>query len=181
MGGKDEVITFSDTTSQHEGQEPDEIPLSEKFKVKFIKYLSYLFFLAVSINFLEIIVRVIFNNSVDLFFDVPTWLNSWVMILASGIVLLDGEHLSIDALRHTMRHNAFLTKSLDLLNNLLTLLFGVVLTLAGTLYVKQLYSFGTVVSRSIDVPSWLIELCVPLGMGFFSICAVIKLISDFRK
>lgn len=181
MGGKDKAMTFSDSTSQHENQEPEERSLSERLKITFIKYLGYLFFIAVSVNFLEIIVRVVFNNSVDLFFDVPTWLNSWVMILASGIILLDNGHLSIDALRHSMGHNILLTKSLDLINNLLTLLFGVVLTVAGTLYVKQLYSFGTVISRSIDIPSWLVELCVPLGMGFFSICAVIKLIRDFRK
>lgn len=181
MGGKDKAMTGSDSTSEHKNQEPEDKSLLEKLKVTYIKYLGYLFFIAVSVNFLEIIIRVVFNHSVDLFFDVPTWCNSWVMILASGIILLDNEHLSIDALRHSMRHNILLTKSLDLINNLLTLAFGLVLAVAGTLYVKQLYSFGTVYSRSINIPSWLVELCVPLGMGFFSICAVIKLVNDFRK
>ncbi len=181
MGGKDKAMTSSDTTLSHKKQGPEDKPLSERLKVTYIKYLSYLFFVAVSINFLEIIIRVVFNRSVDLFFDVPTWCTSWVMILASGIILLDNEHLSIDALRHSMRHNVFLTKSLDLVNNILTLGFGLVLTVGGILWVKQLYNFGTVYSRSINIPSWLVELCVPLGMGFFSICAVIKLISDLRK
>ncbi len=181
MGDKEKAETAQHRTSHHANQEPQGMSLSEKFKETYIKYLSYLFFIAVSINFLEIIVRVVFNNSVDLFFDVPTWCNSWVMILASGIVLLDNEHLSIDAVRHKLKHYRLLSKSLDLFNNLLTVGFGVVLTVAGIIYVKQLLTFGTVIARSTNIPSWLVEACVPLGMGFFSICAVIKLIRDLRE
>lgn len=181
MGEKEKAETANASPLHHEKQEPQGMSFSEKFKETYIKYLSFLFFIAVSINFLEIVVRVVFNNSVDLFFDVPTWCNSWVMILASGIVLLDNEHLSIDAVRHKLNHYRLLSKSLDLFNNILTLGFGVVLTVAGILSVKQLFTFGTVIARSTNIPSWLVEACVPLGMGFFSICAVIKLIRDFRK
>lgn len=181
MGATVRELTSKEGQRQEQTKEPETSSALSKLRTVYINILSYLFFIAVSVNFLEIIIRVVFNSSIDLFFDVPTWLNSWVMLLVSGIVLLDNQHLSIDAIREKMRNNIAVSKILDLCNNLLTLGFGLVLTYAGIVYVKQLYTFNSVVSRSINVPSWLIESCVPLGMGFFTICAVIKLIKDLRK
>lgn len=181
MGEKRQKSACEGEALQKENNNSQILPLLKKITHGYIRLLSWLFFIAVTVNFLEIIIRVTFNKSVDLFFDVPTWLNSWVMILASGIVLLENQHLSIDAVRHRLRYNVFLTKLLDLINNFLTLGFGLVLTYAGIIYVKQLFLFNTVVSRSINIPSWIVESCVPFGMGLFSICAIIKLVVDLKK
>lgn len=144
-----------------------------------VKIFAFVLFAAVSINFLEIVMRVFFSASVDLFYDLPAWLTTWSMLMVAGIILLDNEHLCIEALRNQVKGKG--GKFLDTVNNLLTILFGAVITYSGIIYVEQLYSFNTVFTRVITIPRWLVELCVPLGMGIFTLCAVIKLVADVRK
>ena len=151
----------------------------EKLKKIWVYFFSFVLFTAISINFFEIVLRVLFNYSIDLMYDLPAWLTAWSMILVSGIILLDNEHLCIEVLRSKMPAKG--KRTLDFINNILTLIFGATITYAGFIFTKQLYTFNTTYTRIIAVPKWMVEVCVPLGMGIFSICAVIKLIHDIRR
>lgn len=149
------------------------------FKDGWIRFFSYVMFIAITINFLEIVMRVLFNASVDLLFDLPAWLTTWSMMLISGMILLDNEHLCIEAIRSKLTGSA--AKSLDFINNVLTTLFAATVTYAGVLFTAQLYEFNTAFTRIITIPKWMVESCIPLGMGVFTICAVIKTIQDLKR
>ena len=149
------------------------------FKDGWIRFFSYVMFAAITINFLEIVMRVLFNSSVDLLFDLPAWLTTWSMMLISGMILLDNEHLCIEAVRSKMTGKA--AKTLDFINNILTIIFAATVTYSGILFVAQLYAFNTAFTRIITIPKWMVESCIPIGMGVFTICAVIKTVQDLKK
>ena len=149
------------------------------FKDQWIVFFSYVLFIAITINFLEIVMRVIFNSSIDLMFDLPAWLTTWSMMLISGMILLDNEHLCIEAIRSKLKGTP--AKCLDFINNVLTTIFAAIVTYSGVLFVKQLYTFNTSFTRIITIPKWMVEICIPIGMGVFTICAIIKTVQDLRK
>lgn len=149
------------------------------FKNAWVIFFSFVLFGAITINFVEIIMRVLFNFSIDLMYDLPTWLTAWSMILISGVILLDNEHLCIEVLRSKLGAKG--KKYLDCINNLLMLIFGATVTYAGFLFTSQLIQFNTAYTRIITIPRWTVEICVPIGMGIFTLCAVIKFIHDVRR
>lgn len=144
-----------------------------------ILFWSLVFFLGVFINFLEIILRFFFHYSLDLFYDIPVWCTVWATLLVSGPILLDGEHVSIDALQSLLRGK--IKKGFAIFNALIVLLFGGVFTYGGILFISELYRFNTVYTRSISIPSWLIEACVPVGLLIFTICALCDLYRKIMK
>lgn len=141
-----------------------------------IVFWSIVFFFGVFVNFLEIILRCFFNYSLDLFYDIPVWCTVWATLLISGPILLDGEHVSIDALQCLLKGG--LKKALSILNAVIVLVFGVIFTYGGILFVAELLRFNTAYTRSVSVPSWLVEACVPLGLFIFTCCAIYDL---YRK
>lgn len=149
------------------------------FKEGWIKFFSYVMFIAITINFLEIIMRVFFNYSIDLMFDLPTWLTTWSMMLISGMILLDDEHLCIEAVRSKLTGNT--AKTLDFINNILTTIFAAIVAYSGFMFVAQLYRFNTAFTRIITIPKWVVESCIPLGMSVFTVCAIIKTVQDLKK
>ena len=141
-----------------------------------IAFWSLVFFLGVLVNFLEIILRFFFHFSLDLLYDIPVWCTVWATLLVSGPLLLDGEHVSIDIMESLLKGRA--KKGLYLVNALLVLAFGVVFTWGGLAFVSQLYDFGTAYTRSVSIPAWMVEACVPLGLFIFTCCALYDL---YRK
>lgn len=141
-----------------------------------IIFWSVVFFLGVSVNFLEIILRFFFNYSIDLFYDIPVWCTVWATLLVSGPILLDGEHVSIDALQSLLRGKV--KKIFAIFNALIVVIFGIIFTYGGVLFINELYRFNTTYTRSISIPSWMVEACVPLGLFIFTCCALFDL---YRK
>lgn len=144
-----------------------------------IVFWSVVFFLGVLVNFCEIILRLFFNFSLDLFYDIPVWCTVWATLLVSGPLLLDGEHVSIDALESLLKGKV--KKAFSILNALIVLVFGMVFTYGGVLFVSELYRFGTAYTRSVSIPSWMIETCVPLGLFIFTCCAFYDLYRKIMK
>lgn len=145
-----------------------------------IVFWSIVFFFGVFVNFLEIILRFFFQYSLDLFYDIPVWCTVWATLLVSGPILLEGGHVSIDALPSLLKGG--LKKALCILNAVIVLVFGLVFTYGGILFVAELFRFNTAYTRSVSVPSWLVEACVPLGLFIFTCCAVCDLYRKiFRK
>lgn len=144
-----------------------------------VMFWSIVFFFGVFINFLEIILRFFFSYSWDLFYDIPVWCTVWATLLVSGPILLKGEHVSIDAI--TTLLSKPIKKVIEIINAIIVLIFAIVFTYGGFLFVLQLYNFNTTYTRSISIPSWIVESCVPLGLCIFTICAIINLISKLKE
>ena len=135
-------------------------------------------FLAVTVSMAEIVARVFFKVSVDLFFDVSVWLTVWALLLITGFLLPTGEHIAIEFLRSKL--GGPLRRILEVLIALITLAYGAVITGGAVLFLQSLYQRGSVFPRSIAVPMWLVELCVPIGMLVFTVIAAWGVIQALR-
>jgi TRAP-type C4-dicarboxylate transport system permease small subunit len=138
-----------------------------------------LLFLAVTLNMAEIVVRVIFRQSLDLLFDLPVWVTVWAMLLITGFLLPEGAHVSIDFLKEKLKGGP--RKLLEVFLALTSLAYGAFLTWSGMLFLTYLYQKKSVFPRSIPVPAWLVQLCVPIGMAIFTLFALTALVKTVRK
>ena len=136
-------------------------------------------FVAVTISMAEIVTRVVFKLSFDLFFDFPVWLTVWSLLLITGFLLPGGGHVSIDFIR--IRFTGGMRRLLEVFLALVTLAYGVFITWGSILFLKQLYVRGSIFPRYIPVPKWIVELCVPIGMGIFTLVAVAELVKAIRR
>jgi TRAP-type C4-dicarboxylate transport system permease small subunit len=138
-----------------------------------------LLFVAVSVSMAEIVTRVIFKVSFDLFFDFPVWLTVWALLLITGFLLPEGGHVSIDFIR--IKFKGWLRWLLEISIGIITLVYGALITWGSILFLQQLYQRGSIFPRYIPVPKWIVELCVPIGMGIFTLFALSELIKAVRR
>ena len=143
------------------------------------KICGLLLFLAVSISFAEIIARVMFKTSIDLFFDFSVWVTVWAFLLIAGPLLPEGGHISIDFLR--LKFSGGPRKLLELCLALVTLAYGALITWGSILFIRQLYQRQSIFPRFVAIPKWMVELCVPIGMFIFTVFALMEVVKVIRK
>lgn len=149
-----------------------------KIKNYWITFWGFFFFLGVLVNFFEIISRTFFYYSVDLMYDIPVWFTVWSVMMVAGPILTDGEHVSVDILRSKLYGTP--RKIAEMINALACIIFGIIITWGGFIYVKQTMDFNMNFIRVISIPRWVVEICVPLGMFLFTIYAIIMFINVYR-
>lgn len=152
--------------------------VTKKIKSYWYKFWALIFFLGVSINFMEIVCRTVFNFSVDLMYDLPVWLTIWSVMMLAGPILPEGEHVSVDMIRDKL--SGIPKKVLEVINSAVCILFGAVITYGGYLVVSQYYKFNMNIVRILPVPRWLVECCIPVGMALFTVFAVIHLFNVIK-
>ena len=140
---------------------------------------GYLLLIAVFISLAEIVARVVFETSFDLFFSFTVWISVWSMLLITGLLLPEGGHLSVDFLRQKISGRS--RWLLEVALALVTLGYGVFITWGSVLFIGQLYQRESVFPTYIAIPKWMVELCVPIGMAIFSVYALAALIKVVRK
>lgn len=157
----------------------EEKKTTEKLIKAYEYFCGLLLFLAITISMAEIVSRVLFKTSYALFFDFSVWITLWALLLITGLLLPEGGHISIDFLRNKLSGRT--RWALETLLALITLAYGVLITWGGILFLQQLYARNSIFPRNIAIPKWMVELCVPIGMGIFTIFAIIELIKAVRK
>lgn len=155
----------------------DQHPLGRLGRV-FEVFCGYLLLAAVAISLVEIVARVFFNTSFDLFFSFTVWVSIWSLLLITGLLLPTREHLSIDFLRNRFRGGP--RWLLEVILASITLGYGIFITWGSILFISQLYQRKSVFPTYIAIPKWLVELCVPIGMALFTIFAARELIRAIR-
>ena len=142
-------------------------------------FCGVLLFVAVTISMAEIVARVIFETSIDLFFDFSVWITAWALMLIAGPILPEGGHISIDFLR--VKFSGGYRRALEIGLAIITLAYGALISWAGIMFVVQLYQRKSIFPRYVAIPKWIVELCVPIGMVIFAVFAVLELIKSVRK
>jgi TRAP-type C4-dicarboxylate transport system permease small subunit len=148
-------------------------------KTYYERLCGLLLFLAVCISFSEIIARVVFKTSIDLFFDFSVWITVWAFLLIAGPILPEGGHISIDFVR--MKFSGWPRRVLEILLALITLAYGALITWGSILFIQQLYQRQSIFPRYVAIPKWIVELCVPIGMAIFTVYAFIEVVKAIRK
>jgi TRAP-type C4-dicarboxylate transport system permease small subunit len=159
--------------------QPEAKKTTARIKSAYEAACGLLLFIAVSISFSEIVARVVFKTSIDLFFDFSVWITVWALLLIAGLLLPEGGHISIDFVR--MKFSGWPRRVLEVVLALITLAYGVLITWGGILFIQQLYQRQSVFPRYVAIPKWIVELCVPIGMAIFSVYALIELVKAIRK
>jgi TRAP-type C4-dicarboxylate transport system permease small subunit len=149
------------------------------FKTRFQQFCGLLFFVAVIISVTEIVARVFFRFSLDLFFDFSVWITVWAFLLIAGPILPDGDHVSIDFLRQKL--DGAPRRVVEVVLAVITLGYGVFITVGGIWFIQQLHAKKALFPRYVPIPMWIVELCVPIGMGIFSLFAVVCLFRALRQ
>jgi len=134
---------------------------------------------AVGISLMEIVLRIFFAISFDLFFSFTVWTSVWSLLLITGFVLKQDGHVAIDLLRHHLsgRGRWFLEIGIKAIN----LAYGFFFLASSLMYTYQLYRRQAVFPNYFPIPQWLVVLCVPLSMALFSIFALREFMREIQK
>lgn len=141
-------------------------------------FCGYLLLLAVAVSLVEIVARVVFKTSFDLFFSFTVWISVWSLLLITGLLLPPREHLSIDFLRNQVRGSP--RWLLEVVLASITLGYGIFITWGSLRFIAQLYQRKSVFPTYIAIPKWQVELCVPIGMALFTLFAARELVRAIR-
>ncbi|MEN8210270.1 MAG: TRAP transporter small permease [Thermodesulfobacteriota bacterium] len=150
-----------------------------RIKTIFENCCGYLLLIAVFISLAEIVARLLFNTSFDLFFSFTVWISVWSILLITGLLLPEGGHLSVDFIRQQLGGRP--RWLLEVCIALITLGYGVFISWGSILFINQLYQRKSVFPTYIAIPKWMVELCVPIGMFIFSVFALVGLIRAIQK
>ena len=153
--------------------------LLTKIKKAFELFCGLLLFIAITISMAEIVTRVFFKMSYDLFFDFAVWVTVWALLLITGLLLPEGGHISIDFIRNKLTGKV--RWLLEVTLAFITLAYGVFITWGSILFLQQLYARQSIFPRYIPIPKWIVELCVPLSMAIFTIFAFAGLVKVIRQ
>jgi len=143
------------------------------------KFCGLLLFIAVGISLGEIVGRVVFHTTYDFIIDLPVWITVWAMLLIGGPLIAENGHVSIDFMVIKFRGRARLL--VELFNITATAVYGFAITIGGFELVRMLYLREAVFPKFIPIPKWIVELCIPLGMGIFTIISIIEFFKIIKK
>ena len=135
-------------------------------------FCGFLLFAAVGISLGEIVGRVVFHTTYDFIIDLPVWITIWAMLLAGGPLVAENGHVSIDFMVNRLKGKKRLW--VELFNITATALYGLSVTIGGIALVRMLYLRQAVFPKFIPIPKWIVELCIPLGMGIFTVISIIR-------
>lgn len=142
-------------------------------------FCGFLLFIAVGISLGEIVGRVIFHTTYDFIIDLPVWITVWAMLLIGGPLIAENGHVSIDFVVTRLKGRARLL--LELFNITATIIYGLAVTIGGFALVRMLYLRQAVFPKYIPIPKWVVEMCIPLGMGIFTIISIIEFFKILKR
>lgn len=128
--------------------------------------------LSVALLIAIIILRETVGISYDFLTDATVWLSVWAALLFSGPLYGQRGHVSINFVLEKLSGRTRL--GVELFNNLCTLTYVVTTTIGGVLLVRTLFSQHQVYPRYIAIPMWTVQISVPIGLGLFSIYALVE-------
>jgi len=142
-------------------------------------FCGLLLFIAVGISLGEIVGRVVFHTTYDFIIDLPVWITIWAMLLIGGPLIAENGHVSIDFMVNRLQGRARLF--LELFNITATIIYGFAITVGGLALIRMLYLREAVFPKYFPIPKWIVELCIPVGMGIFTIVATIEFFKIIKK
>jgi TRAP-type C4-dicarboxylate transport system permease small subunit len=150
-----------------------------RFKNFFENFCGLLLFFAVTISFAEIVARVAFKTSIDLFFDFSVWITVWACLLIGGLLVSGGGHISIDFMRKQLHGRV--RQVLEVILGLITLAYVTLITVGSIIFIQQLYQRQSIFPRYFPIHKWIVELCVPIGMFVFTVYAFVEIVKSIKK
>ena len=127
---------------------------------------------AVVLNFANVIGRYGFGRSFLAADEVQTYIMVYMAFLGAAVATWRGLHLRMDVL--AQRLPAKVRKALSLVELILVIVLGSLVTWVGWRYAAQMYSLG-VKSQTAQIPMWIPHGAVAAGFGLMALVGCLKL------
>jgi C4-dicarboxylate transporter DctQ subunit len=129
---------------------------------------------SISLAFTAVVLRYIFNHSLEWIEEAARYLALMAAFLVAGPVLRNRGHVALDLLPASLGHVQFQIHRLIV--GIFALVVSAFVFLWSTELVQQTLDFG-LLTGSLQFPQWLPYSIVPLGMAFLILFSVIEIFS----
>lgn len=128
--------------------------------------LAVLLAVMVSITFMQVIARYIFNYSFVWALEVTTVLFAWLIFIGMSYGVRVGSHIGVDALVRSLRPKA--ARIVGSIAAVLCIVYSVIVTIGGYQYVKKMYEVG-ILMQDVPIEQWIPRLVLPIGFSLLAI------------
>jgi len=127
--------------------------------------LAFLLAVMVSITFMQVIARYIFNYSFVWALEVTTVLFAWLIFIGMSYGVRVGSHIGVDALVKSLGPIA--SRIVGSIAAVLCIVYAVIVTIGGYQYVRKMYDVG-ILMQDVPIEQWIPRLVLPLGFGLLA-------------
>jgi C4-dicarboxylate transporter DctQ subunit len=127
--------------------------------------LALLLGVMVSITFMQVIARYIFNYSFVWALEVTTVLFAWLIFLGMSYGVRVGSHIGVDALVKALNPRA--SRIVASIATVLCVVYAMIVTFGGYQYVKKMYDVG-ILMQDVPIEQWIPRLVLPLGYALLA-------------
>ncbi len=139
--------------------------------------LAVLLAVMVSITFMQVIARYVFNYSFVWALEVTTVLFAWLIFIGMSYGVRVGSHIGVDALVKSLGPTA--ARIVGTIAALLCIVYAVIVTIGGYQYVSKMYEVG-ILMQDVPIGQWIPRLVLPIGfalLGFRFAQVLYRLVS----
>jgi C4-dicarboxylate transporter, DctQ subunit len=124
--------------------------------------------------FYEIVSRAIFNSPTIFATELSIYSLIGSCFFGSGYALRTYSHITVDLLTNAVPVRV--KNILEVISNMLGLLFSVIFTYYSVLHVQGTYTIGTTSSSLLRVPMYIPEMLLPIGGGLLCLAFILQII-----
>jgi C4-dicarboxylate transporter DctQ subunit len=128
--------------------------------------LAVLLALMVSITFMQVIARYVFNYSFVWALEVTTVLFAWLIFVGMSYGVRVGSHIGVDALVKSLGPAA--TRIVGGIAAVLCIVYALIVTVGGFQYVRKMYDVG-ILMQDVPIEQWIPRLVLPIGFGLLAL------------
>jgi C4-dicarboxylate transporter DctQ subunit len=127
--------------------------------------LALLLAVMVSITFMQVIARYIFNYSFVWALEVTTVLFAWLIFIGMSYGVRMGSHIGVDALVKSLGPKA--SRIVGAIAAVLCIAYAVIVTIGGYQYVRKMYDVG-ILMQDVPIEQWIPRVVLPLGFALLA-------------
>ncbi len=117
------------------------------------------------VTFMQVVARYVFNYSFVWALELNGVLFAWLIFIGMSYGVRVGAHIGIDAVVRKL--GARSARAVGMVAALLCIVYALIVTVGGWLYVKKMYDVG-IVMQDLPVPQWVPRLVLPLGFALLA-------------
>lgn len=129
--------------------------------------------LSASMLVIIIFLRAVFGIGYDFLTDITVWLVIWSTMLYSGPHYGERGHVSIDFVIERLKDKW--KAGVEFFNAFITLIYVGTVTIGGCIAIQAHISQHQVYARYVAIPMWIVQICIPIGFGLFTLYAIAEL------
>ena len=128
--------------------------------------LALLLAVMVSITFMQVIARYIFNYSFVWALEVTTVLFAWLIFIGMSYGVRMGSHIGVDALVKSLGPTA--SRVVGAIAAVLCIVYALIITIGGYQYVRKMYDVG-ILMQDVPIQQWIPRVILPLGFALLAL------------